>query len=122
LKKDLKSASFSFLASRSPLRSFTFYKTAATIEYIRESAKGTPIPVLQRRGLMETSPTLSFRFSPLENSMEVQRHPRVEDDPSQLTAYDICKIQNIGMYVSNKKQTFEQILKIYEVFFTKVPE
>jgi hypothetical protein len=116
LKKDLKSASFSFLASRSPLRSFTFYKTAATIEY------GTPIPVLQRRGLMETSPTLSFRFSPLENSMEVQRHPRVEDDPSQLTAYDICKIQNIGMYVSNKKQTFEQILKIYEVFFTKVPE
>jgi hypothetical protein len=62
LKKDLKSASFSFLASRSPLRSFTFYKTAATVDYIRESAKGIPIPVLQRRGLVDASSALSFRI------------------------------------------------------------
>jgi hypothetical protein len=47
---------------------FTFYKTAATVDYIRESAKGIPE----------------------HYSMEVQRHPTVEDDPSRLTAYDIC--------------------------------
>lgn len=48
---------------------FTFYKASATLEYIKESAK---------LGMS------------IENEMVVQRCPRVEDDPSQLTAYNIC--------------------------------
>lgn len=48
---------------------FTFYKAAATLEYIKESS---------RRGMS------------INNEMVVQRHPPVEDDPSRLTAYDVC--------------------------------
>lgn len=48
---------------------FTFYKAVATIEYIKESAK-TGVSI--------------------NNEMVVQRHPPVKDDPSGLTAYDIC--------------------------------
>jgi hypothetical protein len=33
---------------------------------------------------------LCSRAPSLKSSMEVQRHPTVEDDPSRLTAYDIC--------------------------------
>lgn len=48
---------------------FTFYRAEATKEYIKESAKlGVSI----------------------NNEMLVQRCPPVEDDPSRLTAYDIC--------------------------------
>ena len=48
---------------------FTFYKAIATLEYIKESAK---------LGLS------------IENEMVVHRCPPVEDDPSRLTAYNIC--------------------------------
>lgn len=48
---------------------FTFYKADATLEYIKESA---------RLGL------------PVSSEMVVQRYPPVKDDPSRLTAYDIC--------------------------------
>jgi len=48
---------------------FTFYRANATLEYIKESAK---------LGLS------------IENEMVVQRCPPVEDNPSRLTAYDIC--------------------------------
>ena len=48
---------------------FTFYKACATLEYIKESA---------RSGMS------------IENEMKVHRCPRVEDDPSRLTAYNIC--------------------------------
>lgn len=48
---------------------FTFYKAAATLEYIKESAK---------LGMS------------IDNEMVVQRCPPVDDDPSRLTAYDIC--------------------------------
>lgn len=48
---------------------FTFYKASATLEYIKESAK--------------------LGFS-IDNEMVVQRWPPVEDDPSRLTAYDVC--------------------------------
>lgn len=47
---------------------FTFYKTIASLEYIKESSKGFP----------------------KNTSMIVQRYPEVKDDPSGLTAYDIC--------------------------------
>jgi hypothetical protein len=46
---------------------FTFYKTAADKEYVKETLKGYP----------------------KNNSMTVQRHPPVVDEPN-LTAYDIC--------------------------------
>ncbi len=46
---------------------FTFYKTIADIEYVKETLRGFPE----------------------NNSMTVQRHPIVADDPN-LTAYDIC--------------------------------
>ena len=49
---------------------FTFYKSIATLEYIKESAK---------RG-----------FSIKDNEMKVERYPPVEDEPSMLTAYNIC--------------------------------
>ena len=52
---------------------FTFYKTVATLDYIRESA---------RLGVS------------VYNDMVVQRHPPVEDDPSKLTAYDICDLED----------------------------
>lgn len=48
---------------------FTFYRTIATLEYIKESAK---------LGLS------------IDNEMAVQRCPLVEDNPSHLTAYNIC--------------------------------
>ena len=48
---------------------FTFYKAIATLDYIKESA---------RLGLS------------IDNEMVVQRCPPVEDDPSGLTAYNIC--------------------------------
>lgn len=48
---------------------FTFYKADVTLEYIKESA---------RLGLS------------VSNEMVVQRYPPVKDDPSGLTAYDIC--------------------------------
>ena len=48
---------------------FTFYRAVATLEYIKESA---------RLGLS------------IDNEMVVQRYPPVEDDPSRLTAYNIC--------------------------------
>ena len=48
---------------------FTFYRAAATLEYIKESAK---------LGMS------------IDNEMVVQRCPPVDDDPSHLTAYDIC--------------------------------
>lgn len=48
---------------------FTFYRADATLEYIKESA---------RLGIS------------IESEMVVQRYPPVEDDPSGLTAYDIC--------------------------------
>lgn len=48
---------------------FTFYKAIATLEYIKESAK---------LGLS------------IDNEMVVQRCPPVEDNPSYLTAYNIC--------------------------------
>ncbi len=48
---------------------FTFYKAIATLEYIKESAK---------LGMS------------IDNEMVVQRCPPVEDNPSQLTAYNIC--------------------------------
>lgn len=51
---------------------FTFYKTDVTKEYIKESAKDIPS----------------------KNTMLVQRHPPVEDDPSNLTGYDICEIED----------------------------
>ena len=47
---------------------FTFYKATATLEYIKESAKGNPT----------------------RNALKVERYPPVEDSP-MLTAYDICK-------------------------------
>lgn len=50
---------------------FTFYRTVAALEYIRETAK---------LGMSTNS------------EMKVQRHPPVEDDPSKLTAYDICNV------------------------------
>lgn len=46
---------------------FTFYKTAVDKEYVKETLKGYP----------------------KNNSMMVQRHPPVADEPN-LTAYDIC--------------------------------
>ena len=48
---------------------FTFYKATATLEYIKETAR------------------LGFSA---DNEMVVQRCPPVEDDPSRLTAYNIC--------------------------------
>lgn len=51
---------------------FTFYKTIATKDYIKETA----------------------RRLPNKNKMTVYRHPPVEDDPSNLTAYDICNIND----------------------------
>ena len=48
---------------------FTFYRAIATLDYIKESA---------RLGLS------------IDNEMVVQRCPLVEDDPSGLTAYNIC--------------------------------
>ena len=51
---------------------FTFYKTEATKEYIKESAKKLPT----------------------NNKLTVYRHPKVEDDPSCLTAYDICNLND----------------------------
>jgi hypothetical protein len=52
---------------------FTFYKASATLDYIKETA---------RRGMA------------LETEMVVQRYPLVEDDPSRLTAYDICSLND----------------------------
>ena len=52
---------------------FTFYKTVATLDYIKESA---------RLGMS------------VHNDMVVQRHPFVEDNPSKLTAYDICRSED----------------------------
>jgi hypothetical protein len=52
---------------------FTFYKAIATLGYIKESA---------RLGLS------------IENEMVVQRCPPVEDDPSGLTAYNICDLDD----------------------------
>lgn len=51
---------------------FTFYKTVATLDYIRETARNIPV----------------------KNQMTILRHPPVEDNPSKLTAYDIC--DNVG--------------------------
>ena len=48
---------------------FTFYKAVATLKYIKESAK------------------LGFAA---DNKMVVERCPPVKDDPSRLTAYNIC--------------------------------
>jgi hypothetical protein len=48
---------------------FTFYKAIATLEYIKEGA---------RLGLS------------IDNDMVVQRCPPAEDNPSRLTAYNIC--------------------------------
>ena len=48
---------------------FTFYRATATLEYIKESAK---------LGMS------------IDNEMVVQRCPPVEDNPSRLTAYNIC--------------------------------
>lgn len=48
---------------------FTFYKAVAALEYIKESAK---------LGMS------------IDNEMVVQRCPPVDDNPSRLTAYDIC--------------------------------
>ena len=53
---------------------FTFYKSIATLEYIKESAK--------------------LGFSIEENEMKVERYPPVEDEPSMLTAYNICNIDD----------------------------
>ena len=47
---------------------FTFYKAAATLQYIKETSRSIPT----------------------QNKMIVQRHPPVIDEPSTLTAYDIC--------------------------------
>lgn len=49
---------------------FTFYKTEVGTDYIKETAKKIPI----------------------NNEMKVLRYPPVEDNPSKLTAYDICNI------------------------------
>lgn len=51
---------------------FTFYKSVMTKEYIKESSKKLPTV----------------------NSMKVIRHPCVDDDPSKLTAYDICVLDD----------------------------
>ena len=51
---------------------FTFYRAEATKEYIKESA----------------------RRIPNKNKLTVYRHPTVEDDPSCLTAYDICNLND----------------------------
>lgn len=51
---------------------FTFYRAEATKEYIKESAKKLPTT----------------------NKLTVYRHPPVEDDPSCLTAYDICNLDD----------------------------
>jgi len=52
---------------------FTFYRANATLEYIKESAQlGVSI----------------------DNEMVVQRYPPVEDDPSRLTAYNICNLED----------------------------
>lgn len=48
---------------------FTFYKAAATLDYIKESL---------RSGMA------------MNNDLVVERHPPVEDNPSGLTAYDMC--------------------------------
>ena len=48
---------------------FTFYKASATLDYIKRTAK---------------------RRMALKHNMVVQRYPLVEDDPSRLTAYNIC--------------------------------
>lgn len=50
---------------------FTFYKAIGTLDYIKESSRGYPT----------------------ETSMVVQRHPAVLDDPSRLTAYDFCIVE-----------------------------
>ena len=52
---------------------FTFYKAEANLEYIKESA---------RLGVS------------INNEMVVQRYPCVEEDPSELTAYDICNLDD----------------------------
>jgi hypothetical protein len=52
---------------------FTFYKANATLEYIKESAKN---------GVS------------INNEMVVQRYPPVQDDPSTLTAYNICNLKD----------------------------
>lgn len=49
---------------------FTFYKTVVGSEYIKETSKKLPI----------------------NSEMKVLRYPPVEDDPSTLTAYNICNI------------------------------
>lgn len=51
---------------------FTFFKADVTLEYIKETAKHLPIT----------------------SSMIIQRHPKVIDDPSKLTAYDFCKVDD----------------------------
>jgi hypothetical protein len=50
---------------------FTFYRAEATLEYIKHSAR--------------MGPSIGSDIK-----MVVQRYPQVEDDPSRLTAYDIC--------------------------------
>lgn len=50
---------------------FTFYRADATLEYISQSAR--------------MGPSIGSDIK-----MVVQRYPPVEDDPSRLTAYDIC--------------------------------
>lgn len=50
---------------------FTFYKAIASLDYIKESSRGYPV----------------------KTSMAVERHPEVLDDPSQLTAYDFCILE-----------------------------
>lgn len=50
---------------------FTFYKAVATNEYILETA---------RKG------------AAVQNTMVVQRHPPIPENSVQLTAYDICKV------------------------------
>ncbi len=52
---------------------FTFYRAEATLEYIKESA---------RLGLS------------IDNEMTVKRCPPVKDDPSGLTAYNICDMED----------------------------
>ncbi len=47
---------------------FTFYKATASLDYIKETARRLPDI----------------------NRMTVQRHPQVDDDPSGLTAYNMC--------------------------------
>ena len=54
---------------------FTFYRTVATLEYVKETAKNFPT----------------------NTTMIVQRYPLVDDEPSGLVKYNICNIQDRAM-------------------------